>query len=83
MDARLTVGIGADLGNLTSGLSKAGKDVSNFVVGANGELLKFDKSILVLERQLKSFQNGLKNTLDPSRIGLLNNAIKIKIYFML
>lgn len=73
----LAVEIGAEINNLTAKLKEAGKDVSNFVVGANGELIKFDKSILVLERQLKSFQNGLKNTLDPSRINLLNNAIKV------
>lgn len=74
---QLTVEIGASIDALRKGMSEAGKSVSNFSVDAQGNVVAFGKSLNTLERQLKTFQNGLKNTLDPSRINVLNSAIDV------
>lgn len=74
---QLTVEIGAKIDGLRAGMAEAAKSVSNFSVDAEGNIVAFGKSISTLERQLRTFQNGLKNTLDPSRIATLNSAIDI------
>lgn len=82
MAEQLSIELTAKIDGLRESFSKATKDVTNFVVTADGQLLKFDKSISTLERQLRSFQEGLKKSVDPSRIATLNSAIdqtKIKL----
>jgi hypothetical protein len=76
-DAELKVKIEAELAGFAAQMKGATQDVNNFAVSADGSLVTFGKSLNTLERQLKAFQGGLKNTLDPSRIALLNNAIDI------
>jgi hypothetical protein len=75
--ANLEVTVGADLTNLSKGMTEAAKAVSNFSVSAEGDILSFNKSISTLERQLKVFQTALKETLDPARAKTLNSAIEV------
>ena len=72
----IEIPIGAPLGKLNQDLDGAQKSLKGFTVSANGDLLSIGKSLSVLERQLKVFKDGIKNSTDPSRILLLNNAIK-------
>jgi uncharacterized radical SAM superfamily protein len=72
----IEIPIGAPLGQLDKDLNSAQKALKGFTVAANGDLLSIGKSLGTLERQLKVFKDGIKNSTDPSRILLLNNAIK-------
>lgn len=72
----IEIPIGAPLGKLNQDLDGAQKALKGFTVDANGDLLSIGKSLSVLERQLKLFKDGIRNSTDPSRILLLNNAIK-------
>ena len=72
----IEIPIGAPLGKLNQDLDGAQKSLKGFTASANGDLLSIGKSLSVLERQLKVFKDGIKNSTDPSRILLLNNAIK-------
>ena len=72
----IEIPIGAPLGKLNQDLDGAQKALKGFTVAANGDLLSIGKSLGTLERQLKVFKDGIKNSTDPSRILLLNNAIK-------
>jgi hypothetical protein len=72
----IEIPIGAPLGKLNQDLNGAQQALKGFTVGANGDLLSIGKSISVLERQLKVFKDAIRNSTDPSRILLLNNAIK-------
>jgi hypothetical protein len=72
----IEIPIGAPLGKLNQDLDGAQKALKGFTVAANGDLLSIGKSLGTLERQLKVFKDGIKNSTDPGRILLLNNAIK-------
>lgn len=72
----IEIPIGAPLGKLNQDLDGAQKALKGFTVATNGDLLSIGKSLATLERQLKVFKDGIKNSTDPSRILLLNNAIK-------
>ena len=72
----IEIPIGAPLGKLNQDLDGAQKALKGFTVATNGDLLSIGKSLGTLERQLKVFKDGIKNSTDPSRILLLNNAIK-------
>lgn len=72
----IEIPIGAPLGKLNQDLDGAQQALKGFTVAANGDLLSIGKSLGTLERQLKVFKDGIKNSTDPSRILLLNNAIK-------
>jgi hypothetical protein len=72
----IEIPIGAPLGKLNQDVDGAKKILKGFAVAANGDLLSIGKSLGTLERQLKVFKEGIKNSTDPSRILLLNNAIK-------
>lgn len=72
----IEIPIGAPLGQLDKDLNNAQKALKGFTVDANGDLLSIGKSLSVLERQLKVFKDGIKNSTDPGRILVLNNAIK-------
>jgi len=72
----IEIPIGAPLGQLDKDLNNAQKALKGFAVDADGNLASVGKSIATLERQLKTFKDGIKNSTDPSRILLLNNAIK-------
>jgi hypothetical protein len=72
----IEIPIGAPLGKLNQDLDGAQKALKGFTVATNGDLLSIGKSLSTLERQLKVFKDGVKNSTDPSRILLLNNAIK-------
>jgi hypothetical protein len=72
----IEIPIGAPLGQLNQDLNGAQKALKGFTVDANGDLLSIGKSLSVLERQLKLFKDGIRNSTDPGRILLLNNAIK-------
>ena len=72
----IEIPIGAPLGKLNQDLDCAQQALKGFTVAANGDLLSIGKSLGTLERQLKVFKEGIKNSTDPSRILLLNNAIK-------
>ena len=72
----IEIPIGAPLGKLNQDLDGAQQALKGFTVSANGDLLSIGKSLATLERQLKVFKDGVKNSTDPSRILLLNNAIK-------
>ena len=72
----IEIPIGAPLGKLNQDLDGAQQALKGFTVAANGDLLSIGKSLGTLERQLKVFKDGVKNSTDPSRILLLNNAIK-------
>jgi hypothetical protein len=72
----IEIPIGAPLGQLDKDLNSAQKALKGFTVATNGDLLSIGKSLSTLERQLKVFKDGVKNSTDPSRILVLNNAIK-------
>jgi hypothetical protein len=72
----IEIPIGAPLGKLNQDLDGAQKALKGFTVAANGDLLSIGKSLGTLERQLKVFKDGIRNSTDPGRILLLNNAIK-------
>jgi hypothetical protein len=72
----IEIPIGAPLGKLNQDIDGAKKALKGFAVDADGNLASVGKSIATLERQLKTFKEGIKNSTDPSRILLLNNAIK-------
>ena len=72
----IEIPIGAPLGKLNQDVDGAKKILKGFTVAANGDLLSIGKSLGTLERQLKVFKEGIKNSTDPRRILLLNNAIK-------
>ena len=72
----IEIPIGAPLGKLNQDLDGAQKALKGFTVATNGDLLSIGKSLGTLERQLKVFKDGIKNSTDPGRILLLNNAIK-------
>jgi len=72
----IEIPIGAPLGQLDKDLNSAQKALKGFTVATNGDLLSIGKSLNTLERQLKVFKDGIKNSTDPGRILLLNNAIK-------
>jgi hypothetical protein len=72
----IEIPIGAPLGQLDKDLNDAQKALKGFAVDADGNLASVGKSIATLERQLKTFKEGIKNSTDPSRILLLNNSIK-------
>ena len=72
----IEIPIGAPLGKLDKDLNDAQKALKGFAVDADGNLASVGKSIATLERQLKTFKEGIKNSTDTSRILLLNNAIK-------
>ncbi|CAB4173029.1 hypothetical protein UFOVP950_25 [uncultured Caudovirales phage] len=72
----IEIPIGAPLGKLNQDLDGAQQALKGFTVAANGDLLSIGKSLGTLERQLKVFKDGIKNSTDPGRILLLNNAIK-------
>ena len=72
----IEIPIGAPLGKLDKDVDGAKKILKGFTVAANGDLLSIGKSLGTLERQLKVFKEGIKNSTDPRRILLLNNAIK-------
>lgn len=65
----------ADLGNMNL---TVGADISGLIKGmqvAEDGVMRFGKTIGQLETQLKSFQNGIKNSTNPESITRLNRAI--------
>jgi len=65
------------LTNSVTGTTNAISQTVGAANAASNGMAGFTKTISTLERQLSTFREGLRNTLDPARITTLNSAIEI------